>query len=74
MSQSAICVGCDQYAADLPDYSDENPVESDGTYAENKFVCTACYVFLVDVGKDVGSPYEVQQAAIDLVRPLNNLT
>lgn len=70
---SAVCVGCGQSSGDMPDYTDADPVESDGTYADGKFICTACYMFLIDLGLDIGTPQEMQDNAMKLVRPLNNL-
>lgn len=70
---SAICVGCDRSSAALPEYSDESPVEDDGTFADGKFVCTACYCYLVDLGLDAGTPQDIQASAVRLVRPLNDL-
>ena len=70
----AICVGCNKDSRDMPvEYTDTDPIENDGTYADGKFVCTACYMYLIDVGLDVGTPQEVQANAIKLVRPLNDL-
>lgn len=71
---NAICVSCDCNSDDMPEeYTDEDPVEADGTFADGKFVCTTCYCYLIDGGRDVGSPQELQKAAIELVRPLNGL-
>jgi len=63
----AICVGCDQTSHDTGD----DPVIEDGTYADGKFVCTACYTYLIDLGLDVGTPHELQAHAIKHVRGLN---
>lgn len=56
----------------MSEYDEENPVEADGTYCNGKFVCTQCYVMLVDVGLDVGTPEEIQAHAIRIVKPLNS--
>lgn len=66
----AICTGCAKKSTEVEEYSDENPVESDGTYNDGKFVCTSCYVFLVDMGMDIGTPEQLQKFARDLVRPI----
>jgi len=57
----AICVGCGKTAGELEEYDDNNPVEEDGTYQDGKFVCTNCYVKLIDLGLDIGSPSQIQQ-------------
>lgn len=72
---SATCVGCDVDSDDMTEYDPINsPVEEDGTYADGQFVCTDCYVILIHAGSDVGTPQEIQKAAIEVVRPVNNLT
>lgn len=68
----AICVGCNRDSSKMLEYSKEMPVEDDGTYADGKFVCTACYLYLIDLGLDVGSPREMQANALRVVRPLND--
>lgn len=55
----------------MPEYTKDDPVETDGTYADGKFVCTACYCYLVDLGLDIGTPQDMQENAMKLVRPLN---
>lgn len=67
----AICVGCNQGSDAMPEYTKDDPVTEDGTYADGKFVCTACYCFLVDMGLDIGTPQELQDSAMQYVRPLN---
>lgn len=68
---NAICVGCGQGSDVMPEYTKDDPVETDGTYADGKFVCTACYCYLVDLGLDIGTPQDMQENAMKLVRPLN---
>lgn len=63
----AKCTGCDKVSHD----SGGEPVIEDGTYADNKYVCTACYLYLIDLGLDEGTPQQLQERAERLVRPLN---
>lgn len=65
----AICAGCHRTAAEVGEYNEENPVEEDGTFADGKFVCTACYIKLIAVGQDVGPPRLLQQRIKALVHP-----
>lgn len=67
---SAICVACSQSSNEMPEYSADDPVESDGTYADGGFVCGSCYGYLIDLGLDVGTPQELQAHAIKHVRGL----
>lgn len=60
------CVGCKKSVDQLKEYDDENPVEDDGTFANGKFVCTGCYVRLIPMGLDVGSPEIIQRRIQDL--------
>jgi hypothetical protein len=59
----AICTGCGCHAKDTGEYSKHNPVTGDGTYADGQFVCTGCYMILVDKGCDVGEPIQLQRLA-----------
>lgn len=59
----AICTGCNRDSKDIGCYNKENPVEDDGTFLNNKFVCTECYMDLINIGQDVGSPSQIQTAA-----------
>lgn len=56
-----ICVGCERDSSEIAEYTEEMPVEEDGTYANKKVVCTSCYIELVFRGQDVGTPEEIQQ-------------
>jgi len=60
------CVGCGKTVSELPEYDKENPVQEDGTYKNNKFVCTACYTQLIPLGLDVGTPEVIQERMINL--------
>lgn len=62
-----ICQGCECKASETGEYNKNNPVEEDGTYKNGKFVCTACYVKLIDLGLDIGEPMIIQRRARDLV-------
>ncbi len=56
------CVGCGKNAEEVGEYDkDDNPVEEDGTYSNGKFVCTGCYIKLIPLGLDVGSPEQIQE-------------
>jgi len=68
----AICVGCGKTAGELEEYSDDNPVQEDGTYENNKFVCTNCYVKLIPRGMDTGTPFQVQNHMIAIARKEGN--
>lgn len=63
----AVCVGCGKTDKQVGEYDKDNPVEEDGTYENGKFVCTSCYVQLIPLGRDVGTPAIVQQAMKELV-------
>ena len=41
------CVGCGKTDKECGEYGTDNPVEEDGTFKDNKFVCPNCYVKLV---------------------------
>jgi hypothetical protein len=56
----ATCVGCGRKASECEEYDQYNPVEEDGTYAYDMFVCTACYMELIPLGLDVGPPEIIQ--------------
>ena len=60
------CTGCGITAEELVkrgEYEDIEDARSDGTYANDKFVCTCCYCKLVPMGRDVGSAQTVQANA-----------
>jgi 5-deoxy-D-glucuronate isomerase len=60
----ATCAGCGKDHTAFPVYnSDMNTVEEDGSYANNRFVCDDCYVVLINMGLDKGTPQELQQRA-----------
>jgi len=62
----AICAGCTAHHTTCG-YDDENDrVEDDGSYADGKFVCDACYMHLVPRGLDVGTPEQLQERASKL--------
>ena len=57
------CTGCGVTAEELVkrgEYESIEDARSDGTYANDKFVCTCCYVKLIPMGLDVGSPAMIQ--------------
>lgn len=58
-----VCTGCNRDSSELSEYTKDDPVTGDGTYADRKFVCTECYIKLIPAGMDVGTPHEIQQAA-----------
>jgi hypothetical protein len=65
--KDVICTGCGRSAAH-PDIAIEyevadDTVFGDGTYANGKFVCNACYSHLVPLGLDVGKPEVIQARA-----------
>ena len=65
------CTGCGKSAAQTKEYDPiDNPVEEDGTYANDKFVCTSCYCVLVSLGLDVGSPEQIQLRAKKHIRKI----
>lgn len=64
----AICTGCNRSSEEVGGYDEDNPVESDGTYLNNLFVCTDCYIELVAIGQDIGQPLKIQKAARRLSR------
>lgn len=60
------CTGCGVTAEELVErgeYDDINDAKCDGTYANDKFVCTTCYIKLIPMGLDVGSPIAIQTNA-----------
>lgn len=59
-----ICVGCGKDSADLAEYDEDNPVIEDGTFQNDKFVCTECYIKLIPMGLDVGPPAVIQMRII----------
>lgn len=61
------CVGCGKTDEECGEYDIDDPVENDGTYKDNKFVCTNCYVKLIPLGMDVGSP-TMLQIKIDILK------
>lgn len=63
----ATCVGCGQTDKQTGEYDKHNPVTEDGSYENGHFVCTACYVRLIHVGRDIGTPAELQKAMRELV-------
>ena len=67
MSKEIFCAGCG-ITAEQAGYSEDDPVEEDGTFANNAFVCDSCYCKLIVIGQDVGSPEKLQREA----RLLNN--
>lgn len=68
MSAPIACVGCSRTAESTGEYSEDNPVQKDGTYADGKFVCTTCYVKLIPLGLDVGKPLVIQDRIKNLVK------
>ncbi len=68
MSERPRCVGCGRTDKECGEYGKDNPVEDDGTYADNKFVCTECYVVLVPYGLDVGPARQVQANMVKFKR------
>ena len=56
-----ICVGCKKDSSEFLEYTDDDRVQDDGTYANGKFVCTGCYCKLIDCGLDVGRPEVLQE-------------
>ena len=63
---NAVCVGCGKKVSKLKEYGKYNPVQEDGTYKNYKFVCTKCYVKLIPLGLDVGTPEEIQERMIKI--------
>ncbi len=63
----AVCVGCGKNDLQTGEYNADDSVVDDGTYADGKFVCTECYVRLIPIGLDVGSPEIIQQRMKNLV-------
>ena len=63
-----VCVGCKKDSSEMIEYTEDDTVTDDGTFEGNKFVCTTCYVLLIPLGLDVGSPAVIQQRMIDLVK------
>jgi len=59
----AICAGCGRTAGELAEYDNDNLVQDDGTYSDHKFVCTDCYIKLIPLKLDIGSPEEIQSRA-----------
>jgi hypothetical protein len=57
---NAICAGCGRASDGSGVYGKDNPVEDDGTYADGKYVCDGCYVELTLMGRDVGTPEQLQ--------------
>jgi len=55
-----VCVGCDKDTSELGEYDEDSPAREDGTYADNKIVCTNCYIRLIPLGLDVGPPTVIQ--------------
>ena len=64
----AVCTGCGRSDVQTGEYTDEDPVTNDGTYAQDRFVCTECYCRLIDAGLDVGEPEILQRRAERLSR------
>ena len=61
MADRPKCVGCGKTDKECGEYDEEacgydEAVRQDGTYKNNKFICTNCYVRLIPMGWDVGSP------------------
>ena len=65
-NSDSICVGCQKKASELDEYTADDPVEDDGTFKNGKFVCTECYMELIDLGLDIGSPEIIQKRMEDL--------
>ena len=63
----AICTGCNRSDKECGEYGEDNPVKEDGTYHDNKFVCTDCYSKLIYRELDVGSPMQIQQRAKNIL-------
>ena len=59
----AICAGCKRKSSEFSEYYKDNPVEDDGTYANNHFVCNNCYIILIKRGMDIGTPIQLQNRA-----------
>ena len=60
----ATCAGCNKSHTEFPCYDDDmNPVTSDGSYANGKFVCDDCYIGLIRQRLDVGTPHQLQERA-----------
>ena len=72
----AICSGCGVESKDLTDYSVVNPVEEDGTFFDDQFVCDSCYTKLILMRNgafqpDIGSAIQIQENARRLLNKTN---
>ena len=67
--KDVICTGCGRTAFETGMYDPKNnPVEEDGTYADNKIVCDKSYFILIGIGFDIGNAYTLQARAERLIK------
>jgi hypothetical protein len=72
----AVCTGCGIDSKDITDYTTDDPVENDGTFFDNQFVCDACYTRLIDMREgsfrpDIGSALQIQENAREILNKAN---
>lgn len=55
------CAGCTRTAKELK--ANVQDLREDNTYANGYYVCGPCFMRLVEAGKDLGTPEELQKNA-----------